>query len=53
MEAATRQMRKLPFYHQFASKAHDTAIDLAERLIELDARPDVQGVLQQLGLRGQ
>jgi 4-aminobutyrate--pyruvate transaminase len=35
VEAATRQMRKLPFYHQFASKAHDTAIDLAERLIEL------------------
>jgi 4-aminobutyrate--pyruvate transaminase len=35
VEAATRQMRKLPFYHQYASKAHDTAIDLAERLIEL------------------
>src|SRR5438067_7031714 len=28
-------MRKLPYYHQFASKAHDTAIDLAERLIGL------------------
>jgi 4-aminobutyrate--pyruvate transaminase len=35
VEAATRQMRKLPYYHQFASKAHDTAIDLAERLIRL------------------
>src|SRR5262249_47823378 len=35
VEAATRQMRKLPYYHQFASKAHDTAIDLAERLIAL------------------
>src|SRR5262245_55819673 len=35
VEAAARQMRKLPFYHQFASKAHDTAIDLAERLIAL------------------
>jgi len=35
VEAAARQMRKLPYYHQFASKAHDTAIDLAERLIEL------------------
>ncbi len=35
VEAATRQMRKLPYYHQFASKAHDTAIDLAERLIGL------------------
>jgi len=35
VEAAARQMRKLPYYHQFASKAHDTAIDLAERLIGL------------------
>ena len=35
VEAAAKQMRKLPFYHQFASKAHDTAIDLAERLIRL------------------
>src|SRR5262249_49177931 len=34
-EAGTPQMRQLPFFHQFASKAHDTAIDLAERLIEL------------------
>ena len=35
VEAAARQMRKLPYYHQFASKAHDTAIDLAEQLIGL------------------
>jgi 4-aminobutyrate---pyruvate transaminase len=35
VEAAARQMRKLPYYHQFASKAHDTAIDLAERLVAL------------------
>jgi len=35
VEAAARQMRRLPFYHQFASKAHDTAIDLAEQLISL------------------
>ena len=35
VEAAARQMRRLPYYHQFASKAHDTAIDLAERLIGL------------------
>jgi len=35
VEAAARQMRKLPYYHQFASKAHDTAIELAERLIAL------------------
>jgi 4-aminobutyrate--pyruvate transaminase len=35
VEAAARQMRKLPYYHQFASKAHDTAVDLAEQLIGL------------------
>src|SRR5215467_7180799 len=35
VEAAARQMRKLPYYHQCASKAHDMAIDLAERLIAL------------------
>jgi 4-aminobutyrate--pyruvate transaminase len=33
VQAATRQLERLPYYHQFASKAHDTGIDLAERLI--------------------
>lgn len=35
IEAATRQMRELPFYHVFSSKSHNPAIDLAELLIEL------------------
>ncbi|HTK93465.1 MAG TPA: aspartate aminotransferase family protein [Verrucomicrobiae bacterium] len=35
VEAAIRQMRRLPYYHQFNSKAHDTAVNLAERLIGL------------------
>ncbi|MBI2206985.1 MAG: aspartate aminotransferase family protein [Candidatus Rokubacteria bacterium] len=35
VEAAARQMRRLPYYHQFGSKAHDVAITLAERLIKL------------------
>jgi 4-aminobutyrate--pyruvate transaminase len=35
VEAAARQLRRLPYYHQFGSKAHDVAIDLAERLIKL------------------
>ncbi len=35
VEAATRQLRRLPYYHQFGSKAHDAAINLAERLIRL------------------
>ena len=34
-EAAARQLRRLPYYHQFGSKAHDVAIDLAEKLIGL------------------
>jgi 4-aminobutyrate--pyruvate transaminase len=34
-EAASRQMRKLPYYHQFGGKANNVAIDLAERLIRL------------------
>jgi 4-aminobutyrate--pyruvate transaminase len=32
--AAVTQMRKLPFYHAFASKSHEPMIDLAEMLIE-------------------
>jgi 4-aminobutyrate--pyruvate transaminase len=33
VEAATRQMRRLPYYHQFGGKANDVAIALADRLI--------------------
>ncbi|MCC6303955.1 MAG: aminotransferase class III-fold pyridoxal phosphate-dependent enzyme [Rhodobacteraceae bacterium] len=32
--AATRQLEKLPFYHNFASKAVEPSIELAEYLIE-------------------
>jgi 4-aminobutyrate--pyruvate transaminase len=35
VEAAARQMRRLPYYHQFGGKANDVAIALAERLIRL------------------
>lgn len=35
IEAATKQMRILPFYHGFSSKSHGPAIDLAEKLISL------------------
>ena len=34
VEAATRQMQTLPFYHNFAHKAVEPAIELAELLIE-------------------
>jgi 4-aminobutyrate--pyruvate transaminase len=39
VEAATRQLKKLPYYHNFAGKASDVVIDLAERLIELAPVP--------------
>jgi 4-aminobutyrate--pyruvate transaminase len=35
VEAAARQMRRLPYYHQFGGKANDVAIALAERLVRL------------------
>jgi 4-aminobutyrate---pyruvate transaminase len=35
VEAAERQMRRLPYYHLFSHKAHDIAIDLAGQLIAL------------------
>jgi 4-aminobutyrate---pyruvate transaminase len=34
-EAAHRQMTRLPYYHTFASKAHDTGIELAEKLLSI------------------
>ncbi len=39
VEAATKAMEQLPFYHSFGGKSHPTAIDLAERLIELAPVP--------------
>jgi len=32
IEAAIQQMRRLPYYHAFASKSHHPGIDLAEKL---------------------
>lgn len=33
VEAATRQMQKLPFYHTFTHKSHTPSIELAEKLV--------------------
>ncbi|MCB8882770.1 aspartate aminotransferase family protein [Acidisoma cellulosilytica] len=33
VEAATRQMRALPFYHAFGSKSHEPMIELSEMLL--------------------
>lgn len=34
-EAAYKQMLQLPYYHTFASKAHEPSIRLAEKLVEM------------------
>lgn len=39
VEAATRQMRKLPFYHSFGGKTNEPSVELAERLIALAPTP--------------
>jgi 4-aminobutyrate--pyruvate transaminase len=39
VEAATAQMRKLSFGHLFASKSHDPAIELGEKLKEIAPMP--------------
>ncbi|HLZ64747.1 MAG TPA: aspartate aminotransferase family protein [Aliidongia sp.] len=39
VEAAAAQMRRLPFYHTFAAKAHDRSTELAEKLIQLAPVP--------------
>ena len=53
VEAATRQMRKLPFYHAFTHKAHDPDIDLAEALIKIAPVPMSKVFFCQLRFRGQ
>lgn len=35
VEAAARQMEKLPFYHTFTHKSHGPLIDLAEKLVTM------------------
>lgn len=39
VEAATRQLRKLPFYHSFGHKTNEPSVELAERLIALAPTP--------------
>jgi 4-aminobutyrate--pyruvate transaminase len=35
VEAAARQMRRLPFYHTFTNKSHEPVAELAERLVAM------------------
>lgn len=39
VEAAARQMEKLPYYHTFTFKTHGPSIELAEKLIEMAPVP--------------
>ncbi|KXF76646.1 aminotransferase [Paramesorhizobium deserti] len=39
IEAATRQMAKLPYYHTFTQKTHGPSVDLAEKLIAMAPVP--------------
>lgn len=42
VQAAERQMRELPFYHLFSSKAHTPAVRLAEALATMAPVPDAK-----------
>ena len=39
VDAAARQMAKLPYYHTFAHKTHGPSVDLAEKLIQMAPVP--------------
>ncbi|WP_315834212.1 aspartate aminotransferase family protein [Bradyrhizobium prioriisuperbiae] len=39
IEAATRQMSKLPYYHNFGHKGHSPLVDLAEKLVTMAPVP--------------
>lgn len=39
VEAAARQMAKLPFYHNFTHKGHSPLVDLAEKLVTMAPVP--------------
>lgn len=39
VDAATAQMSKLPYYHNFTSRSHGPVIDLAEKLVSIAPAP--------------
>lgn len=48
-EAAARQLRKLPFYHNFSHKSHDPQIELAHELVSLSPVPMVKAYFANSG----
>jgi 4-aminobutyrate--pyruvate transaminase len=45
VEAATRQMRELPYYHLFAGRSNEPSIELSERLLRLTSHLGMDKVL--------
>jgi 4-aminobutyrate--pyruvate transaminase len=45
VDAATRQMRELPYYHLFAGRSNEPSIELSERLLRLTAHLGMDKVL--------
>lgn len=39
VDAATEQLKKLPYYHTFAQKSHTPSVELAEKLIDMAPVP--------------
>ena len=39
IDAATRQMERMAYYHNFAHRAHPAAVDLAEKLVDMAPVP--------------
>jgi len=49
VEAATRQMEKLPYYHLFGGKSHEPAVELAEKIKEIAPGPMARILYQSSG----
>jgi 4-aminobutyrate--pyruvate transaminase len=45
VDAATKQMRELPYYHLFAGRSNEPSIELSERLLRLTAHLGMDKVL--------
>ncbi len=49
VEAARAQMAKLPYYHVFAGRSHEPAVELAERIKEIAPGPMARVIYQSSG----
>jgi 4-aminobutyrate--pyruvate transaminase len=49
VDAATRQLKTLPFYHNFSHKSHNPLVDLAETLVRMAPAPMVKAYFANSG----